>query len=156
MKAIEKAASGFDRGLNCSQSMVDAFAERFGCDVETARRLGRGLGMGLGSGSVCGAASGAVMVLGMATGTATDKDGERAARFKSYDLAREFIRRFQDKHGSIECRTLIGVDLTTKEGDEEARQKNLFKTICQPLVKSSAEILDELLIENGFGSKNNI
>ena len=136
--------------MNCAQSMVDSFAERYGCDVETARRLGRAMGMGLGAGSVCGAVSGAVMVLGMALGEGTGDNGEREARYKSYDLAREFIRRFEKKHGSIQCRTLIGVDLTTKEGHGEAKQNNLFKTICQPLVKSSAEILDQLLTENGL------
>lgn len=150
MKAIEQAASGFSRGLNCSQSMVDAFAERVGYDGETARRLARALGMGVGVGTVCGAVSGAVMVLGIAIGAPVGDGGERQARYKAYDLGQEFIRRFEVKHGSIQCRTLIGVDLTTKEGDEEARQKDLFKTICQPLVKGSAEILDALLAEKGI------
>ena len=132
--------------------MVDAFAERFGYDGETARRLARALGMGVGVGATCGSVSGAVMVLGIAIGEPVEEAGEREARYKAYDLAQEFVRRFEARHGSIQCKTLIGVDLTTKEGDEEARQKDLFKTICQPLVKSAAEILDELLAEKGFGS----
>ena len=154
MKTIEQAASGFSRGLNCSQSIVDAFAERFGYDGETARRLARAMGMGVAVGSVCGAVSGAVMVLGIAVGEPVGDGGEREARYKAYDLAQEFVRRFEAQHGSIQCKTLVGVDLTTKEGDEEARQKDLFKTICQPLVKSSAEILDGLLAEKGYGPIN--
>lgn len=155
MKAIEKAASGFDRGLSCSQSMVDGFAEQYGYDAEAARRLGRAFGSGMGMGSVCGAVTGALMVLGMAQGDAPGDNGEQEARNRSYDLAREFVRRLETRHGSIQCLTLVGVDLSRPEGQEEAEQKGLFDTICQPLLKSAAEILDGILVENGYTSKNN-
>ena len=45
------------------------------------------------------------------------------------------------------CRDLLEYDLSKPEEMEQARQKNLFHTICPQMVKQAVEILDEMIAE---------
>jgi hypothetical protein len=49
---------------------------------------------------------------------------------------------FIAKHGSLKCRKLLGVDISTPEGAAEANEKNLFDSVCPELVASAADIID--------------
>ena len=69
----------------------------------------------------------------------------KEAKEKTYELIRVFVRRFKLLHGSIECKDLLKVDINSQEGRIYAKENNLFNTICQNLVKDSAEILEEIL-----------
>ena len=62
--------------------------------------------------------------------------------------AQEFLKRFEDIHNSSICKTLIGCDLSSPGGKEEAEKKNVFQTICVKLVHDAAELLENML-ENG-------
>ena len=87
-------------------------------------------------GEQCGAVTGAFMVIGLKYGKTKAKDD--GARDKTYGLAREFVARFQSRHGSIICKELLGYDLSNpKEG--------LFVTLCPHFVRTAAEILEEIL-----------
>jgi len=59
----------------------------------------------------------------------------KETRFKVYDLNREFIRLFEQKHGTIICNDLLGVDLNTPEGRDKAVKDGLFRTLCPGLVR---------------------
>ncbi len=83
------------------------------------------------------------MVIGLKHGKARPDD--EAAKEKTYQLVREFISRFKERHGTIVCRELINTDISTPEALQAARDKQLFATICHPLVKRAVEILEELL-----------
>jgi C_GCAxxG_C_C family probable redox protein len=96
----------------------------------------------MGFGKECGAATGAFMVIGLSL--QGEKD-ERDARFKSYDLVKEFVVRFEAKHRTIVCTHLIGADLGTSAGREKARKENLFQTLCPDFVKTASEILRDIL-----------
>jgi C_GCAxxG_C_C family probable redox protein len=96
----------------------------------------------MGLGKECGATTGAFMVIGLSV--QGEKD-EREARFKSYGLVEEFIRRFEAKHGTIVCKQLIGVDLGTSAGREMATKENLFQTLCPDFVKTASEILRDIV-----------
>ena len=48
MEKSDKAAELFKGGLCCSQAVFCAFAEDFGMDAETARKVSAGLGGGVG------------------------------------------------------------------------------------------------------------
>jgi C_GCAxxG_C_C family probable redox protein len=104
--------------------------------------LGRAFGAGMGMGRECGAVTGAFLVLGF---TAQNAASEKEARFKVYDLVKEFVRRFEAVHGTIVCRELLGVDLGTTEGREKAVKDNLFRTRCPVMVRDAAQILSELI-----------
>jgi len=71
---------------------------------------------------------------------------QRQARYRTYELVREFNERFKARHETIVCRELLGgVDLGTPSGRQEAADKKLFSTICPALVRVAVEILEALL-----------
>ena len=105
--------------------------------------IGRAFGSGMGLGQICGAISGAFMVLGFKY---RNEDDERQARYKTYDLVKEFTKRFEEKHGATNCKELLGgVDPSTEKGRQEAKDRKLFTTVCPEFVKDAANILDDLL-----------
>ena len=87
-----------------------------------------------------------VMVIGLHC----SKDGGSTAQAKarSYALASELMKTFQNRHVYTNCKALLGKDLSTEEGMRSAREDDLFGTLCAAFVRSAAEILDELLVEN--------
>ena len=63
MEKSDKAVELFKGGLCCSQAVFCAFAEDFGMDAETARKVSAGLGGGVGRmREVCGTVTGASLV----------------------------------------------------------------------------------------------
>lgn len=83
------------------------------------------------------------MVIGLRYGK--DKAGDEAAKEKTYRAVREFLNRFEQRHGTTACRELIKADISTPEGLQAARAKQLFTTVCPPFVQSAVEILEEVL-----------
>ncbi|MDY2778184.1 MAG: C-GCAxxG-C-C family protein [Collinsella sp.] len=106
-----RAAELHETGFNCAQSVLCALAPALGIDAETAFRLAEGFGAGMGGlTETCGAISGAVMALGQ-----TESDGmeAHASKGRTYRLARELCRGFQEMNGSTVCRELKGVGSET-------------------------------------------
>jgi hypothetical protein len=86
------------------------------------------------------------MVLGFKSGPTAQGEQERKARYASYELARAFVSRFQEAHGTTGCKELLGgVDPSTEAGLKEAQERKLFRTVCPKAVLSAARILDDLL-----------
>lgn len=141
MNAVEVAVSRFREGHSCSQAVFTAFAEPLGLDYDTAVRLSAGFGGGMGRmGDVCGAVTGALMVLGLRFGGV-----EAEAKEKTYELVREFADRFKIRRESLDCRDLLGCDLSTPEGRKTAAEQSLHATICSQVVREAAEILEDIL-----------
>ena len=144
MSGIEKAISSFRGDFNCAQSIFSAYATQYGLDRDTALKLATGFGGGMGRlQNTCGAVSGAFMVISLKYGMGIDGDLE--ARDKTYQLVREFSNRFQEMHGSINCKELLGCDINTPEGKEYYDQNDFFEKKCFEYVKDSAKILKEML-----------
>jgi C_GCAxxG_C_C family probable redox protein len=139
----DKAVEMFDRGFNCAQSVLARCCERFGLTRETACHIAQAFGSGMCSlNQTCGAATGALMVIGLKHGkTAADETPKR----KAQQLSQEFAKRFTAKHGSLRCAELLGCDLSTPKGVDQARALGLFRKICPKLVRDAAEIVDQLL-----------
>ncbi|MCS7239011.1 MAG: C-GCAxxG-C-C family protein [Thermoguttaceae bacterium] len=139
-----EAVAKFTSGYACSQAILAVFGPRFGLDEATAAKLGAGFGGGLGRlGYACGAVSGAVAILGLSLGNGVGADV--ANREKVYEAVQEFCRRFIERHGSIDCRQLIGRDIASPEAFAAAKQANVFRTICPEFVRTAAEILEKML-----------
>lgn len=137
---IQTALDRFSQGFNCSQAVFSAFAPGFGIPDDIALKLASPFGGGVArQGDVCGAVIGALLVLGLQRGNATVE-----ARDETYRLAEELTRRFQELHGSILCKELIGHDLSTPEGLQNAREEGVFKTICPCLVKDAAKLVADV------------
>jgi C_GCAxxG_C_C family probable redox protein len=142
----ELALSCFNEGFSCSQAVFLAYAEELGLDREAALKIAGPFGGGMGRlAETCGAVSGALMAIGLKYGATEAADTE--AKEKTYALVREFVDRFQARHGSIVCRELLGWDISTPAGHEVAKYRQLFSTLCPNYVESAAEILEEILAE---------
>ncbi len=144
MTRQERALTHFQTGFNCAQSVLLAFACELGLSEESASRLAQAFGGGMArTGQTCGAVTGAMLVLGLKHGKVKPEDD--AAREKTYALTREFFSLFQAKNGSLLCWQLLGIDLSSPGGHELANSKGLFQTVCPQLIRSSIDILEELL-----------
>ena len=135
MTKEEMAENLFVSGLNCAQSVFCAFAEDFGMDLETAKKVSCGLGGGVGRmREVCGAVTGASLVLGLRHGP--DK-------MAVYPKVQEFCAAFKEACGSIICRDLLAGTGATAGGAPEARTTEYYrKRPCVELVRTAARILD--------------
>lgn len=103
-----------------------------------ATAFGGGIG---GTGSVCGALVGAVMAIGLRHGR--QESSERDA--KAYAMTQELRRRFETEMGHIECRTLTGMDLSTREGAKQFYASDVPIKVCIPAVGVAYRAAIELL-----------
>jgi hypothetical protein len=55
--------------------------------------------------------------------------------------------RFIAANGTVVCRELLGLDLTDPEDVKIIKEKNIFRTRCPELVRSAAQLLDEMIKE---------
>lgn len=140
MKKSELAIENF-KTLNCAQSVLLSHAEDLKLDRTTALRIALGFGGGMGMAKTCGAVTGAYMVLGLKAKFEEKTIQEIKAETKA--AVRKFNELFIAKHGSLKCKKLLGVDISTPEGSAEANKKELFDSICSGLVASAAEILEK-------------
>jgi C_GCAxxG_C_C family probable redox protein len=139
MSRAEDAVRVFDNDFNCCQAVFSVFAPDLGLDRDRALRIATPFGGGMGRlGEVCGAVTGAFMALGLKCG---DPDSNSGAKDRSYEAVRAFVERFSDLHGSIRCRELLGCDI---EGMAEAKERNLFSTLCCDLVRDAVKIAEDL------------
>ena len=144
MSNADKAAGLFKEGFSCSMAVLGAYCEQFGLDKKLAYKVSSGFGGGMHCDQTCGAVTGAFMVIGLKFGRARADDIE--AKMKTAKMTNEFAKKFKARHGSsIGCTDLIGCNISTPEGFEEAKKKDLFKQVCPKYVISAAEILDEIL-----------
>jgi len=130
-------------GYNCAQSVLVPHGPALGLDRATCLRLAAPFGGGMGrAGETCGALTGALMVLGLAHGVPSplseDKD-------RGYAPARQFIERFRQAHGSLLCRDLAGVDLSTPDGLQAFRDRGLHDNLCPRYVRTACRLLQDLL-----------
>ena len=124
--------------------MLSSFGEEFGLAREIALRVAGAFGGGMARmGETCGAVTGALMVIGLKYGMTQAKD--EGARDKTYKLAQEFAATFKERYRSINCRELLGYDLSKPEERKVALDKGLFTTLCPQFVQDAVEIAEELL-----------
>lgn len=109
MTKKELAAMYHDRGCNCCQAVVLAFADDLGLDKETVQRMGEAFGAGMGGmQETCGALSGAMMLAGL-----KNSDGSFEApksKASTYQIARELREAFREKAGATVCKDLKGIE----------------------------------------------
>lgn len=144
MTRAEKALSLFASGFNCAQAVLGAFAKDYDLEEAKALRLACGFGGGMGcTARTCGAVTGAFMVIGLRYGNY--EKGDKESKPLTYRKVKEFIEEFEKRHGSIECRQLIGIDISSEQGLAEAREKKLFKSICTKLVQDTVNVLETIV-----------
>jgi len=134
---IEKFLGGY----NCAQSVLQAFAPGFGLDCDTALKLACGLGAGMARrGEICGAVTGGILVLGLKYGRGEHQD--RSATEQTYARVQDLMQRFEQRHGSCQCRALLeGCDLRTPEGQRFFKEHDLLQKTCVRCVQTVLEFL---------------
>ncbi len=144
MKRSEKALQLYSNGFNCAQSVIASFADILDVSEETAIRMASGFGGGMGRmQETCGAATGAFMVIGYLRGKF--KEGDDESNDRTNKLIQEFSRRFTHEHGSVNCKALIKFDINSEEGMVEAKEADVFNKKCTHFVKTSVELLEEII-----------
>jgi C_GCAxxG_C_C family probable redox protein len=144
MTKREYAIGLFASGFSCSQAIFAAYAEELGLNQEMALKISTGFGGGMAKqGFTCGAITGAVMVISTKYGRSALED--TPSKEKTYTVILEFFKRFKDIHRTTDCRDLIGCDLMTPEGQALAKERNVHKNICENIVGSTVDILEDLL-----------
>ena len=144
MTKSDEALASFMSRFTCSSAVFSAFSEELGLDPATAKKIACGFGAGISkTGNICGAVSGALMVIGLKYGK-TEKNDEVATE-KTRALVRQFISKFSQKNGSVNCTELLGYDLSDPEAFSAARDSGHFMTKCPALVRDSADILEKIL-----------
>lgn len=143
---IEKAVSLFKEGYNCSQSVVAAFADKYGFTREQALRMSASFGGGIGRmREACGAACGMFLLAGLETGAVDGADREGKAT--NYALVQELAEEFKHRNGALKCAELLG--LSQQEpvvSTPEARTALYYaKRPCAKMVEEAARIWCEYL-----------
>jgi C_GCAxxG_C_C family probable redox protein len=142
MDKVKEAVSAFQEGFNCSQAIAGTYGPEYDLSVLDALKVSCGFGGGMRRGDTCGAVTGALMILGLRYGP---KDvTETSAKNDVYSKVTEFRSHFESRCGYINCRDLLGCDISTEEGMEKAKKNNIFKTVCPRMVQTAAEILEEM------------
>ena len=148
MTRREAAMANFLQGYNCSQSIILAFEDMLPVDKTTLSMMASSFGGGMGRlREVCGSVSGMFMIAGLLYGY----DGPETGQVKADHYARiqELARRFEEKHGSIVCREMLGLDVRHDVPVPEARTKEYYKKRpCAEIIGDAAEILEEYIKEN--------
>ncbi|MCR4846821.1 MAG: C-GCAxxG-C-C family protein [Eubacterium sp.] len=148
MTRRELAKENFMKGYNCSQALVLAFEDMVPIDRESLLKLASSFGGGMGRlREVCGSVSGMFMIAGLIYGY----DGPETGQVKADHYARiqELARRFEETHGSIICREMLGLSVKHDAPTPEARTNEYYKKRpCPDIVGDAAEILEKYIEEN--------
>lgn len=143
---INKAVELFKEGFNCSQSVVAAFADRYGFTREQALRMSASFGGGIGRmRETCGAACGMFLLAGLETGSTNGKDREGKAA--NYALVQQLAEEFKKRNGALRCADLLGLSRKAPVvSTPEARTEQYYaKRPCAKIVEEAARIWAESL-----------
>ncbi|SCM72745.1 C-GCAxxG-C-C family protein [Desulfovibrio sp. 86] len=140
---IDAVREDFNMGIICAQQVLSHFSERFGVPEKDALRLASCFGSGMGQASTCGCVTGALMVMGLAHGVAGPRSREQKQNL--YGRRDAFMAAFAAAHGSVECRGVLGHDLTDPQQLAVIKEKKLFTTVCVPLICETCTLLEEYL-----------
>lgn len=138
---VEKAQDLFTR-CNCSQAVLTTFGPEVGLGPTECMKVAACFGAGMGRmGKTCGALTGGFMVLGLRHGKEMMDDPQKG-RDSVYGRVQALAQRFEDAHGSTECRTLTGCNMLTAEGRASFAEGGFHKGLCADLVASVVKLLE--------------
>ena len=143
----ERAYALFCEGYNCAQSTFAAFCEEMGLQEETALRLASGLGGGVGrQREVCGAITGMTMAAGLLRGYHTPTSGPE--KTQTYAMVQQLCAAFREKHGSMICRELLGLDKAEGSPEASPRTPQYYHDCrCGEFCRDAADLLAGFLAQ---------
>ena len=144
MNRFEKAFSLHEKGYNCAQAVIGAYADTIGIDEQAAFSIGAGFGGGAGTGELCGAISGAVMVLGLLT--PVDPEDPVGSKQRTTALSKAFQKRFAEKFGYLRCHDLLRNPTQASDATPAAQAMGVTHH-CRLMIVTAVEIVEEMLAE---------
>lgn len=144
MTHMERAEQLLNQQYHCSQALFGAFAEDFGMDLKTVFKISTCFGGGMRQGGICGCITASLLVLGMALGfyDSQNRDQEVYGNQKTD----EFIKRFTaEMNGEINCRDILGKDISKPEDMAVIRKEKLILQKCPRALGISIGILEDML-----------
>jgi C_GCAxxG_C_C family probable redox protein len=141
---IEVSMMNFESGFHCAQAVLEAYADDHGLDPLLARRMAAALAGGSTVGGECGAVAAGYLVLGMRHGLTRPTFGDVDQEKELFGRLRRFVEGFRERHGTLNCRELLGVDVFTAEGREEGHRRGLFRTRCPGHIRDVVDLLETL------------
>lgn len=143
----QKAKELFKEGYNCAQSVFCTFADDLGMDFETALKLSSSFGGGMGRlREVCGAVSAMFMIAGLKYGYTSPNNKE--IKTEHYKRIQEIAQKFKDKHETIICRELLGVDADDNPIPSDRTKEYYESRPCEQIIGDAAEIISEYISRN--------
>ena len=142
-ESVKLALELFSGDYNCAQSSMKAILMGCNMDFDQIFHLTAGLGAGVAhEGNVCGAVTGAIAALGVIEG----KYHSEATKQKqqAYTRGEEFIRRFKQKHGTVLCNDLTGIEMTDLKARQKANEDGTFTKMCPSFVADAVRIALEI------------
>ncbi len=118
----------FDKGFFCAESVVKAIAIEFGIETSILPAIATGFCGGMSrNAQMCGAVTGGIMGIGLILG----RTHENQTTDVCYKTVNQFLSLFKEKHGTLNCKELIGFDLGIEKELEQFRTQNLDYEICK-------------------------
>ncbi len=148
MTRREAAMDNFRKGYNCSQSIVMAFMDLLPGDEETLMKIASPFGGGMGRlREVCGAVTGMFMAAGMLYGYSGPETGTPKAEL--YARIQELAKEFEERHGTIVCREMLGLAVKHDAPEPEKRTEEYYrKRPCAEIIGDAAEILERYISDH--------
>ncbi len=143
MSKAETAVNLFKGGYSCSQAILATYGPEQGINRDLAVKLASGFGGGMGMGETCGAVTACFMILGL--DRAGNESQKPQGRADAKAAVMEFAARFKALRGTVMCRELLGCDISTGPGMEQARKQGLIATVCPKVMQDAAELLEQML-----------
>jgi C_GCAxxG_C_C family probable redox protein len=143
---IQKARQTFiteENVYGCAETTFMVLKEAFGLpdpgDSSVAMVLNGGVAY---SGGICGALSGAAMAVGMLAEQriADHKQAKRTAR----RIIARYMQDFQSDFDSLDCRELIGLDISKEADHHEFIESGIWKITCMGQIEYAIEKLFRL------------
>lgn len=143
MVNTEEVKALFMQGIDCSQVVAGAMAEKVSMDEKQLRRMAACFGGGMMCGETCGAVTGALMILGLKYGHDTEGDTVQKSTMQEWVTA--FKQAFLKKYPSDICRELLGHDISKPGEMEKVLEEGTMFTLCPCIVRDVIAILEEEL-----------
>lgn len=140
-----------DDGYYCAETVLKLIADGGGKDASELIGLATGFCSGASrTCGQCGAVSGAVMGIGLFAGR-YEPGGEYEP---AYAMVQEFMERFKQRFGAINCYDLVQCDFADPEGQAKFKREGL-KTNCIEFSAFAVGLVLELLRREGYISEEN-
>lgn len=167
---VAKAVAFFKQGYNCSQSVVLAFADKYGMTEEFASHISGSFGGGIGRmRETCGSACGIFMLAGLevtniedCANSNNDSYPNQELKKKNYEVVQRLAEDFRSQTGSIICKDLLGLNKKRADGTipeiqivatPEARTDEYYKKRpCIRMVETAVRVYMRYLEDKYSGS----